>query len=129
MIVAVGAVAAPYLGDGTGDHSVHPTSFADVEAEYGFGIGTLNVDLRDVDFPAGVHVIDIDHGIGSARVWLPADVNYQVSGDVNVGDVDVLGETEDGFGNDVDARVDVDGTATVIIDLEVGIGYGQVRQG
>jgi hypothetical protein len=129
VIVAIGAVAAPYLSDGTGDHSVHPSSFAEVEDEYQFGIGTLDIDLRDVEFPPGVHIIDIDHGIGAIRVWLPANINYQVRGDVDAGDLDVFGETDDGFGNEVDARADVNSTATVIIDLEVGIGYGQVRQG
>lgn len=123
------AVAAPHLGDGTGDRSYHPTTFAEVDDEYSFGIGTLDVDLRDVDFPPGTHVIKVDHGIGSARVWLPADVNYDVTGDIDAGDLDLFGETKDGFGKDLDAQADTGSTATVIVDLEVDIGYGRVRQG
>jgi Cell wall-active antibiotics response LiaF, C-terminal len=126
---AVIAVAAPHLGDGTGDRSYHPTTFAAVDHEYSFGIGTLNVDLRDVDFPPGTHVIKVDHGIGSARVWLPADVNYDVTGDLDIGDLDLFGETNDGFGNTLDAQSDADSAVTVIVDLEVDIGYGRVSQG
>jgi hypothetical protein len=126
---AVVAVAAPHLDDGTGDRTYHPTAFAELEHDYSFGIGTLNVDLRDVDFPPGVHVIKVDHGIGSARVWLPADVNYDVTGDLGAGDLDLFGETDDGFGNELDAESDIDAAATVIVELDVDIGYGRVRQG
>ena len=87
----------------------------------------MDVDLRDVEFPPGVHVIEVDHGIGSADVWLPAGVNYDVAGDVEIGDLDVFGATEDGFGNELEAEVDIDAAATVVVDFEVGIGYGRVR--
>jgi hypothetical protein len=123
------AVALPHLDDGTGDRTYHPTTIADVDHSYQFGIGTLTVDLRDVDFPPGIHTIEVNHGIGSANVWLPADVDYDVTGDLGAGDLDVLGESEDGFNNSVDARSTTDGTTTVIVDLEVDIGYGRVRQG
>jgi len=123
------AIAIPHLNDGTGDRTYHPTSFADVDHEYEFGIGSLKVDLRDVDFPPGTHVITVDHGIGSAQVWLPADVDYDVTGDLNAGDLDVLGESEDGFNNDLNAQSATNATTMVIVDLEVDIGYGRVRQG
>ena len=126
--VTVAAVASPYLDEGTGDKNVHPTEFSEVESEYSYGIGSIVVDLRDVDFPAGVHTIDIDHGIGSARVWLPAGVNYEVAGDTNIGNIDVFGDTEDGFNNEVDARSDNTSAATVVIDFNVDIGYGRVGQ-
>jgi hypothetical protein len=126
--VTVAAVASPYLDEGTGDKNVHPTEFSDVESEYSYGIGSMVVDLRDVDFPAGVHTIDIDHGIGSAQVWLPAAVNYDVAGDTDIGNIDVFGDTEDGFNNAVDARSDTTSAATVVIDFNVDIGYGRVGQ-
>ncbi|MFW2336575.1 LiaF domain-containing protein, partial [Ilumatobacter sp.] len=128
IVVALAATASPYLDEGTGDKNVHPTAFSEVEGEYSSGIGTMVVDLRDVDFPAGVHTIDVDHGIGSAQVWLPADVNYEVAGDTDIGDIDVFGDTEDGFDNEVEARSDNTSAATVVIDLNVDIGYGRVGQ-
>ena len=123
------AIALPHLNDGTGDRTYHPTTFADVDHEYEFGIGSLKVDLRDVDFPSGTHVITVNHGIGSAQVFLPADVDYDVTGDLAAGDLDVLGETEDGFNNELNAQSVANATAIVIVDLEVDIGYGRVRQG
>jgi hypothetical protein len=126
--VTVVAVASPYLDNGTGDKDAHPTTFSDVQAEYSYGIGSMVVDLRDVDFPTGIHHIDVDHGIGSAQVWLPTDVSYQITGDTDIGNIDVLGETEDGFNNEVAATSDDTLDTTVIIDFNVDIGYGRVGQ-
>jgi hypothetical protein len=130
--VTVVAVASPYLDEGTGDKDAHPTTFTDVQAEYSYGIGSMVVDLRDVDFPAGIHHIDVDHGIGSAQVWLPADVSYEITGDTDIGDIDVLGETEDGFNNEVvatsDTTANTTANTTVVIDFNVDIGYGRVGQ-
>lgn len=126
--VTVVAVASPYLDEGVGDKDAHPTTFSDVQADYSYGIGSMVVDLRDVDFPAGVHHIDVDHGIGSAQVWLPAGVSYEVTGDTDIGDVDVFGQSEDGFDNEVVAASNTASDATVVINLNVDIGYGRVGQ-
>lgn len=129
VAVVLSAIVSPFLDDGTGDRSYRPATFSEVETDYRFGIGNLDVDLRDVEFPPGVHVVEVHHGIGSADVWLPADVSYEVSGDVEIGDLDLFGATEDGFGNELDAVADVGGSATVVVNFEVGIGYGRVRHG
>jgi hypothetical protein len=126
--LTVVAVASPYLDEGTGDSNHHPTSFSEVESAYEYGIGSMVVDFRDIDFPAGVHHIDIDHGIGSAQVWLPADVGYEIAGDTDIGDLDVFGETEDGFNNQIDTQSDTTSDTTVVIDFNVDIGYGRVGQ-
>jgi hypothetical protein len=38
------------------------------------------LDLSDVDFPAAVHHIDVNHGIGSAREWLAVLAGPQTGG-------------------------------------------------
>lgn len=129
LTVAAAAVAVPHLSDGTGDHTDHPRAFDELESEYSFGIGSLTVDLRDVDFPAGVHTVAIDHGIGNAEVWLPTDVNYEIRGDLDVGRIELPGEDESGFGNTVTASADVDSDVTVVLDLEAQIGHARVRRG
>jgi predicted membrane protein len=126
--VAVVAVASPYLDEGIGDKDAHPTTFTDVQTEYSYGIGSMVVDLRDVDFPAGVHHIDVDHGIGSAQVLLPADVSYEITGNTDIGNIDVLGQTEDGFNNEVVAASNTTSDTIVVIDFNVDIGYGRVGQ-
>lgn len=130
-VVAICAAAAPHLDEGVGDRSYHPTSFEDVEASYAFGIGNLEVDLRDIEFPPGEHVIKIEHGIGAARVQLPADVSYSVSGEVGVGKLDLLGQADDGFNTMLDAESgpggDTASAATIVLDFDTSIGYGAVE--
>lgn len=125
-VLAVAAVAAPYLDDGVGDRSYHPTAFDDVEAEYQFGIGNLEIDLRDVEFPPGEHLIEVDHGIGAVRVQLPADVSYSAVGDVSIGKIDLFDQSDDGFNSTIDAETEEVGRATVVLELETSIGYASV---
>lgn len=129
MAVTAAAVTIPHLDDGTGDRTYHPTAFAELDHNYSFGIGSLEVDLRDVEFPPGTHVITVDHGIGFAEILLPAGVDYDVTGDLSAGDLDILGASEDGFNNELTAQSDNGAPTTVIIELEVDIGYGRVTQG
>ena len=130
LVVATTAVALvlPHLDEGTGDRTYNPTTFAELEHDYRFGVGTLTVDLRDVDFPTGTHLITVDHGIGSARVLLPADVDYDVTTDVAAGESDVFGDSADGD-DQVNSGYSVDTADTVVVvDLDVEIGYGRVSQ-
>lgn len=129
MPVAVVAVAGPHLDDGTGDRSFHPQTFEDVDAEYHFGIGNSSVDFRDVAFPPGVHTISVDVGIGHTVVRLPADVNYQLTGNLDVGRVDLPDEAGSGFGNHVESSDTVGSDATVVLDLSMDIGYAEIRRG
>ncbi len=127
-VLALGATAAPYLDDGVGDRSHHPTSFDDVEAEYQLGIGNLHIDFRDIEFPPGEHVISIEHGIGAARVQLPADVSYSATGDVSIGKLDLLGQSDDGFNTTFDAEAKDVGSATIVLEFDTSIGYGSVER-
>lgn len=129
VVVALSAVAGPYIHDGTGDRVYNPQTFGELESEYVFGLGNLTVDLRNVDFPAGETTVAVDFGIGHARIWLPTDVNIEIVGDLDIGKIDLLGQTESGFGNDLTVESDLNATATVVLDLEAGIGHAEVRRG
>jgi hypothetical protein len=122
-------VVSPHLRDGTGDSVNVPQTFEQVQSEYIFGIGSLDIDLRNVDFPPGVHNIDIEMGLGNVRVWLPADINYSVVGDLDVGKVDVFDQSSDGFGNTITSQGSVDSDATIVLNLDVDMGHAEVNLG
>lgn len=128
LVVAAGvsAVASPALSDGVGDRDYAPIAFEDVNDEYRLGIGELVVDLRNVDFPAGEHTIDVHLGIGEARVYVPDDVNYLVAGELKVGELQIADQTEDGITNEFSVNRDIEAATTLIINLDVGIGHGQL---
>lgn len=129
FVVALSAIVGPYVHDGTGDRVHNPQAFDELESEYIFGLGNFTVDLRDVEFPSGETSISVDFGVGHTRVWLPADTNVEIVGDLDIGKIDLLGQTEDGFSNDLTIESDAGSAATVILDVDAGIGHVEVRRG
>ncbi len=99
-----------------------------VAGQYRLGIGNLHIAFRDIEFPPGEHVISIEHGIGAARVQLPADVSYSATGDVSIGKLDLLGQSDDGINTTFDAEAKDVGSATIVLEFDTSIGYGSVER-
>jgi len=97
------------------------------EAEYRLLAGTLVLDLRDLDVPAGLTEVSVSTVLGEVRVLLPEDVAVSVSARVAAGDIRVLDERHDGMG--VSTQVTTPGfdTADQQLRLTVGVGLGSVR--
>jgi len=140
-LVAIGATmavglaatmfAGPLLEDGVGERSYVITTLEELREEYVHGIGELVVDLRQLEVPDGESAqIHLELGIGHAVVWLPEQVDVLVAGDVGIGELELFGEATNGMGNEDEVAIDATSTsATIVIDLEVGIGHGEVRRG
>jgi hypothetical protein len=131
VALAVAMFAAPLLGDGVGGRTYTISNVSALDPDYVHGIGELVVDLRSLDVADGESIaVHLDLGIGNAVVRLPDDVDALVAGDVGLGELELFGERTSGVGNRAEVNQDVDGTsASIIIDLEVGIGHGEVRRG
>jgi phage shock protein PspC (stress-responsive transcriptional regulator) len=123
--LAAGAVSAAGidLDGGVGDKSYRPASTADLRDRYELGIGELEVDLRDTDLPAGDRPLELDVGVGEARLIVPQDVCVATEARVGLGAVRVF--ERDGGGVDVDvvdeqnARPD---TTRLLVDADIGVG-------
>ncbi len=104
IALAAGVVAAANidLDGGVGQREYRPGTSADLHDRYQLGIGELVVDLRDTDLPKGDVPLDLDVGIGEARVIVPDDVCVVTDADVGLGNVHVLGRDHGGI--DVDYR-------------------------
>lgn len=133
LLAAFGvAAAAPVsLGSGIGERVERPLAGEPLERTYELGIGDFTVDLTSAELPEGRTEIDAKLGIGELVVTVPSDVALEVDGYSGVGEVDVLGETEDGTssrkevvlpGATADAPV-------LVLDADVGIGRLEVRRG
>ena len=78
---------------GVGDRTYGPTTAAEVQAVYRGGTGDFTLDLTridvsDLDEPIST---EIQHDIGDVEVILPSGADAQVSADVDLGSVDLLG--------------------------------------
>ena len=74
-LAAVVFVAAGVdLHGGVGNREYRPAALSEVHREYRLGAGHLEVDLRNVAFPAGERTMRIHLGVGEAVVVVPDEV-------------------------------------------------------
>lgn len=124
LTVLSAAVSAADVTGGVGQRVVRLTG--DEQARHhDLGIGELVLDLTEIE-PTGAVELDAEVGIGELRVELPADVPVRVHAESAIGQVNVLGEEEGGFGSELDHTDEGYESASAAIDLELSVGIGEV---
>jgi hypothetical protein len=99
-----------------------------VRDNYQLGMGELVVDLRDAKLPAGDTPLDLDVGIGAARLVVPENVCVASAAEVGIGGVDVFGRDNGGVDLDWEDRPRAaSGRSRVVVDAEIGVGALLVR--
>jgi phage shock protein PspC (stress-responsive transcriptional regulator) len=129
LALAVGALAN--LGHGpTGERVYTPTTVDQLRDEYDVRIGRLELDLTQLDLPAGATRVELDAGIGEIVVKAPEGVTVDARADAGAGDVRVFGEQDDGFDAQQRAVDVVPGAdARLIVDAHVGLGHVEIWRG
>lgn len=125
LALAVGFVSAAGidLHGGVGEREYKPASANDVRDGYRVGMGELIVDLRQADLPAGDTRVDLEVGMGAARLIVPEDVCVASAADIGIGAVDVFDRENGGVDVDWDNRPPAaSGNSRVIVDAEIGVG-------
>jgi hypothetical protein len=128
LLALAGAAVATVdvgLSGGIGEDKEHPRTVADLDDRYELGIGSLKIDLTDleVDGPAE---LDAQVGIGELVVAVPPGVTVVVDAHTGAGDIQALGEEESGFDADMDETFER-GSDTLTLKLEVGMGAIKVQ--
>ena len=126
------AVAADWdldvpLAGGVGDRTERPSTPADL-AEYELGVGNLLLDLRQLQVPPGTTTVEARVGVGELVVELPDGVSVEVMASAGLGEVQVLGQQEGGFGSRVDAVGLGGGDRRLQVDARVGLGQVRVER-
>ena len=133
LVLPLGIVAAADidLDGGLGEREYRPTTMGELRDSYQVGMGALDVDLRDLDLPAGRTDMAIDVGVGEAVVYVPSDACITSDVNIGAGAADILDRDSDGL--DVafaDAADEPVGRPTLHIDADIGIGALEVvREG
>jgi hypothetical protein len=121
-----GALDLPLAG-GIGERDYRPTTLAGVDDHYELGIGSLELDLRELDLAGRTKKVRASVGIGELKVWVPDGVRVIVDGHVSAGELVTFGDQESG--TDVDERVvrpGAEGAGTLRLELRDGFGTVQV---
>lgn len=126
IAAGLGVVAAADvdLEGGYGKRVYAPSSLGEVRSGYDLGAGSLEVDLRGVDFPDGARRIDLEVGLGEAVLVVPRNVCVATNADVGAGYLRVLGWDTGGLNVAWgDGRAPA---AKLVVDAHVGLGALQV---
>jgi phage shock protein PspC (stress-responsive transcriptional regulator) len=133
LVLPLGIVSAAgiELDGGVGDRDYRPASTSQLRDRYELGIGSLIVDLRDVELPQGQTDMAVDVGLGEAVVYVPAEACVTSKVQVGVGSSDILDRQNDGvdisYSDDAPAPA---GRPKLHIDADVGMGTIEVvREG
>ena len=91
----------------------------------------LELDLRAVELPPGTTSIDASVGVGELVITVPEGVALEIDTHAGAGEIDILGDLDDGFS--VDRTLSVAGPTpdAPVLQLEADMGFGaiEVRRG
>ena len=133
LLAAFGAAAATpvSISAGAGDRVERPLNADAVQPTYDLGVGSLDLDLRAVALPSGTTSVDASVGVGELLVTVPEGVALDIDVHAGVGEVDLLGDRDDGV--DVDRALTIAGSTTdapvLRLEADVGLGSIEVRRG
>ncbi|HEY6745408.1 MAG TPA: PspC domain-containing protein [Mycobacteriales bacterium] len=116
------------LDGGAGDRAYSPREASDVEQTYRLGVGSLRLDLTDVDLSEQLVRTSMSLGVGNIEVVVPRTADVSIEGRSGIGEVLLFGESENGTSVSrdlVDYGPGGDGRIDLVLDLDVNIG--QVR--
>ena len=126
LALPLGAVAATDLDvRGTwGDRTFHPATATELADGYEMGVGSMKVDMRDVDLPSGRTDLPLEIGMGEIQVLVPEGTCVTTDADVGVGAVNVGNGDQGGIDVDVtDDRYVAPGVPELHVNADVGIGH------
>jgi hypothetical protein len=109
-----------------GQLDVRPSTETQLLGLYTLAAGELILDLRGLPAEDLVdRVVDVNVGMGSARVLVDEDVAVLVNGSAGVGEVRLLGQTAAGMAPRL-SRIDPEGATELFLELNVRAGIGEV---
>jgi phage shock protein PspC (stress-responsive transcriptional regulator) len=130
LALSAGTVSAAGidLDGGVGERDYRPASVLDLRDKYQLGMGELVVDLRQTDLPPGDVPLEVDLGIGEARVIVPPDVCVATDAKVRVGEVRAFTRGNSGVDVDVEDLPDAAPDVTRLL-VKADVGVGSLRIG
>jgi len=107
-----------------------PASAGELRDRYRVGLGTLDVDLRDIAPPPGRTELQARVGIGTLTVTLPAAGRVVVRAHAGAGSVELLGETRGGLAATLERELGetAEDGAELVVHAGVDLGTVVVRR-
>lgn len=127
-VVTVLTALAPVEGCGIGDRRVEVTRVSEIATSYEVAMGTLTIDLRNLEDQGDLELLTARVGIGEVLIRVPEDAGVEVRARAATGEIDVFGEKIGGIGIEDTRRSPgfEDANRHLIVDAEVFMGRVEV---
>ena len=101
-LVTLLTAAAPFEGfqGGVGDRTIQVSSVDAIRADYNLAMGTMTIDLREVDDVTDTAQVTASVGMGELVIRVPRGADFSVDAEVGAGEIEILGRTINGVGLD-----------------------------
>ncbi len=128
LVVPLAVVSAANLDlrGGVGHREYRPASVADLRPEYKLGMGQIDLDLRNMEIPAGRTQLNVRVGLGEARVRVPRGVCVATDAQIGVGAADLPRRVDDGADINIDEPVRESSRRELVVNARVGVGHLQI---
>jgi phage shock protein PspC (stress-responsive transcriptional regulator) len=130
LVLVLGAVFATVSGvhvsRGVGERNYHPESYLGLQRQYKLGVGSLEIDLKDVKFPPGVTRVVADVGVGHIVIIVPKNVSVRADATARFGEVNVFDRRAEGRHSKLTAE-SLAGGANPRLFIHAHVGSGQVE--
>ena len=128
LVVPLAVVSAADLDlrGGVGHREYRPTTVADLRPEYRLGMGQIDLDLRNMELPAGRTQLNVHVGFGEARVRVPHGVCVATDAQIGVGAADLPRRVGDGADINIEEPVRGSSRRELVVNAQVGVGHLQI---
>ena len=119
------------ISAGVGEKDERPLAVTALDPSYELGVGDLNLDLSAVLLPSGTTSVDASVGVGQVVLTVPEDVALEIDAQAGIGEVNILGERDDGVNAHATRTVPGPTPDAPLLDVELDVGIGniEVRRG
>lgn len=129
VVVALMLVVPVNLFAGIGNRSDTPAVASEIHSKYSLGIGKLALDFSHVQLPKGETFVKAKVGVGDLHIVVPQNATVDVRGQAQVGDVDLLGQRDDGTHVHSHLVKRTGSGRVLVLDARTGIGQVVVARG
>lgn len=132
-LVTLLTAAAPFEGfqGGVGDRTIQVTSVDAISSDYNLAMGTMTIDLREIDDLTATTRVSASVGMGELVIRVPRGADFSVDAEVGAGEIEILGRQIDGVG--LDEAYETPGfeesSEGFVLDLQAFTGRVEVTDG
>lgn len=129
-LVTLVTAVVPFEGfqGAAGDRTFAISSIDEIRPDYNLSVGTLTIDLSQIDDLGSATPLTASVGMGELVVLVPEDVEIAVDASVGVGQIEILGRVVDGV--DIDDVYESPGysesSESISLDLQAFTGRVEV---